>query len=101
MRHIVRLVNLVDLASFDRLPVLTRLRTPPVDLVDTRSTEDFHPRRPIRRIATQFLVDVEIPGRVGVEAGEDGLLVAACLSGLLEFDLRCSSYRTPLRMGCD
>ena len=59
MRHVVRLVDLVDLASFDRLPVLTRLRTPPVDLVDTRSTEDFHPRRPIRRIATQFLVDVE------------------------------------------
>jgi hypothetical protein len=31
---------------------------------------------------------VEIPGRVGAEAGEDGLLVAACLPRLLKYDLR-------------
>ena len=39
-------------------------------------------------VATELLVDREVPSQVGVEAGEDGLLVAACLLGLLEFDLR-------------
>jgi hypothetical protein len=35
----------------------------------------------------ELLVDVEVPGRGRIEAGEYGLLVAACLSGFLEFDL--------------
>ena len=60
MRHVVRLVDLVDLASFDRLPVPTRLRTPPVDLVGAQCAEDLHPRRPIRQVAAQFLVNLEI-----------------------------------------
>ncbi|AFK20778.1 hypothetical protein HFX_4085 (plasmid) [Haloferax mediterranei ATCC 33500] len=30
---------------------------------------------------------MEVPGRGRIEAGEHGLLVAACLSGFLEFDL--------------
>lgn len=37
---------------------------------------------------TEPLPNVEIPGRGGVEAGEDGVLVAACFTGLLEFDQR-------------
>ena len=32
--------------------------------------------------------DIEVPGRVGFEAGESGLVVAACLPGFLEDDLR-------------
>jgi len=88
MRHTVRLLDIVELATLDRLPVHTRLRTPPVDLVGTWCAENLYPRRPVREVAPELLVDVEIPGRVGVEAGEDSLLVAACLSGFVEFDLR-------------
>jgi hypothetical protein len=79
MRNLLRLLDAVELSALDRLPVLIWLRTPPVDLIVAWGTEDFHPRRPIRKIATELLVDVEVPRRIGVEAGEDGLLVAACL----------------------
>jgi hypothetical protein len=88
MRHVVWFLDVVELATFDRLPVFSGCWTPPVDLVGTRCAEDLHPRRSIRKITTELFVDVEIPGRVGVEAGEDSLLVAACLSGFVEFDLR-------------
>jgi len=65
-------------------PVLdstSRLCRPP-------GTEDFHPCRAVRQVATQFLVDVKVPRRVGVEAREHGLLVATVFSGLSEDDLR-------------
>jgi len=87
MRHLVWLLNVVEFAAPHRFPVLTRLWTPPVDLVGARCTEDFHTSRPIRQVAAQFLVDVEVPGRGRIEAGEHGLLVAARLSGFLEFGL--------------
>ncbi len=88
MRHFPRLPDVVKLAALDRSPVLTRFRTPPVDLIGVRCAEDLHARRSIGQIATQFLVDVKVPGRGCIEAGEYGLLVAACFSGFLEFDLR-------------
>ena len=47
----------------------------------------FHPRRPVGEDATGFF-DMEVLGRVGVEAGENGLVVTACLPGFLEDDLR-------------
>ena len=87
MGHLVWLGDVVELTTFDRLPVFPRCWTPPVDLVVTRGTEDLHPRRPIRKIATELLVDVEVPCRISVEAGEDGLLVAACFSRFLEYNL--------------
>ena len=79
MGDLLGLLDVVELAALDRFPLLTRLWTPPVDLVGARCAVDLHPRRSIRQIATELLVDVEVPGRIGVEAGEDGLLVAACL----------------------
>ncbi len=88
MGDVCRLLGVVEFASFNRLPVLTRLRTPPIDLVGARRAEDLHPCRSVGKVATQFLADMEIPGRVCVEAGEDGLLVTTCLAGCLEFDLR-------------
>jgi hypothetical protein len=73
--------------EFDRLPVVAGFRTPPVDLVGTRCAENFHPRRPVRQVTPMFFVDVEIPGRVGIEAGKDRFLVATVLLRLLEFHL--------------
>ena len=87
MRYLVRLLGVVELSALDRFPVLTRFRTPPIDLVGARCAEDLHPSRPIRQVAPELLVDVDIPGRRSIEVGEDGLPVTACLSGLLEFDL--------------
>ena len=87
MRHLVWFLDIVELALLDRLPVVPRCWTPPVDLVGTWCAENFHPCRPIREVATQFLVNVEIPGRIGVETGEDRFRVAAFLPGLLEGDL--------------
>ena len=77
MGHLVRLLDVVELSALHRFPVVTRLWTPPVDLVGARCAEDLYARRPIRKVATEFLVDVEISGRSRIEAGEEGLLVDA------------------------
>jgi hypothetical protein len=87
MRDLRRFLDVVELATLDWLPVLPRCWNSPVGLGGTRWAKDFHPCRAVRRVATQFLVDVEVPRRVGVEAGEYRLLVAAYFSGFLEYDL--------------
>jgi len=92
-------VDIVELTTFDRLPVLIWLRTPPVDLIVAWGTEDLHPRRSIRKIATELLVDVEVPRRIGVEAGENGLLVATVFSGFPEDDLRVAVLAEPPSKG--
>jgi len=71
MRNLLRLLDAVELSALDRFPVLTRFWTPPVDLVGARCAEDLHPRRSNRKIATELLVDVEVPSRGGIEAGEE------------------------------
>jgi len=88
MGYLIWLLDVVELATFDRPPVVAGCRTPPVDLVGARCAEDLHPRRPIGQVATQFCVDVEIPGRLGIEAGDDRFLVPTRLSRLLELDPR-------------
>jgi hypothetical protein len=84
MRNLVWFLDVVELSSLYRFPVLIRLRTPPVDLVGTRWAEDLHARRSVREVVPELFVNVEIPSRGGVEAGEDSLLVAACLLRLAE-----------------
>mgnify|MGYP000687028258 CR=1 FL=1 len=80
MRDLFRFVHLVEFSAFDRFPLLTWLWIPPIDFVGVRCAEDLRACRPVGQIAAEFLVDVEIPGRVGIEASEDGLLVATILS---------------------
>ena len=52
MRYLIWLLGVVELSALHRFPVLTRLWTPPVDLLGTRCTEDLHAGRPIRQVAT-------------------------------------------------
>ena len=61
MRHLVWLLDVVELSSLHRFPVLIRLRTPPVDLVGSRCAEDLHARRSVGEVAPELLVNVEIP----------------------------------------
>ena len=72
---VCRFVDVVEFTSSDRLPVVAECWTPPVDLVGARCADNLHLRRPIRKIAAQRLVNVEVLGR-GVKAGEDDFLVA-------------------------
>lgn len=88
MRYLIWLLDIVELSALHRPPVIPGLWTPPANLVGTGFAENFHSRRPIGQVATQFLVDVEIPGRIGIEAGEDCFLVPTRLSRLLELDPR-------------
>lgn len=88
MRYLGRFLDVVEFTTFDRLPIAVGCRTPPVNLVGTGFAEDLHSCRPIGQVATRFLVDVEIPGRIGIEAGEDCFLVPTRLSRLLKLDLR-------------
>jgi len=87
MRHLVRLLRVVGFSPLDRFQS-TRLWTPPADLVGARSAEHFHPRRPVRETTPKLFIDVKVPCRVRVEAGEDSFLIATRFSGLPEDDLR-------------
>jgi len=95
-------VDIVELTTFDRLPVLIWLRTPPVDLIVAWGTEDLHPRRSIRKIATGFSSTWRFHVESVSKQARTASLVATVFSGFPEDDLRVAVLAEHLlRRGCD